>query len=108
VTDKLIDITKPVRTRDGREAEVFFEKEGKLYGRVRFQTIWQGSDWDLYGNFSPSFPGICLDIHNIPPEPVKITVGLTGRFEDSKEYVEYQLMDDGSIDTSVQPKWVTT
>ena len=48
-----IDLNRPVKTRDGREAEVFCERDGFLYGRYKAKdgNYWHSTDWTLNGSF---------------------------------------------------------
>lgn len=62
-----IDLSKPVQTRDGREARVLQLPDGKLVGGIKRDTEWTAYVWDSNGNMSgyPTSPSSLVNV----PEP---------------------------------------
>lgn len=70
-----IDITKPVRCRNGWKAEVFAERDGELWGRIKDNKgEWHPRSWNLNGRFCSCDSPYYIDLIQVeePKEPKRV------------------------------------
>ena len=72
MTDKPLDLTKPVRTRDGRKVRIICTDAPGQYSIVGLidGVLEAASVWPDQGMFYPKVAVHDLDLVNIEPEPV--------------------------------------
>jgi len=63
------------KLRDGREAVVLGEHEGRLFGRVKIRSSWTGSDWRADTGFwgDSSRDGVTSSCDLMPPPAPRVT-----------------------------------
>ena len=83
----MIDLTKPVQTRDGREARVFFTEGGGSFpvlGAFNNGTgIWNLGRWSMDGISAMPTLSADLNLVNIPPKMIKRRLYVTTWGKDS-------------------------
>lgn len=62
-----LDTTKPVSTRDGRQAVIYKIDDNSIDGAIKIQGLWRSFNWSKEGQFH-SYGESLADLMNIPEQ----------------------------------------
>lgn len=114
-----LDYSNGVQTRDGREAEVFAEREGRLWGRMKVGAtfVWAHAAWEIDGSMIPHstnvydlipLPKLEKRYANVYPNGnISVMTGEPNKYPVDRIGILAFTFRDGVPDVSVAPTWVT-